>query len=116
MRYTKTADIGMSIEKDTNLNYRYSLPNKLFDYISAGIAIVASELPETGKVLREYQCGMIIDKVTPEKIANALTKLKNNPAELAKLKKNTVIASEKLNWENESLKVEEFYRSILNKF
>jgi glycosyltransferase involved in cell wall biosynthesis len=115
MRYTKAADIGMSIEKDTNLNYRYSLSNKLFDYISAGIAVVASELSETGKILRENQCGMIIDKVTPEKIAGALTKLKNNPVELAKLKKNTVIASEKLNWENESLKVEGFYRSILNK-
>ena len=114
MRYTKSADIGMSIEKDTNLNYRYSLPNKLFDYISAGIAIIASELPETGKILRENLCGMIIDKVTPEKIAGALTKLKNNPAELAKLKKNTVIASERLNWENESLKVEGFYRSIVD--
>jgi glycosyltransferase involved in cell wall biosynthesis len=105
----------MCIEKNTNLNYRYSLPNKLFDYISAGIAIIASELPETGKILRENECGMIIAKVTPEEIAGAVTKLKNNAAELARLKYNTVIASEKLNWENESLKVEEFYRLIINK-
>ena len=99
MKYTKSADIGMCIEKDTNLNYRFSLPNKLFDYISAGIPVIASNLPETGKIIRENKCGLIINRVTPEDISNAISELKNNPVLLSELRRNAVMASEKLNWE-----------------
>jgi len=113
MKYTKSADIGMCLEKDTNLNYRYSLPNKLFDYIAAGIPVIASDLPETGKIISENGSGMIIDRVTPEKISNALSELKDNPVKLAELRRNAAVTSEKLNWEIESEKVKEFYNKVL---
>ena len=113
MRYTKSADIGMCIEKDTNLNYRFSLPNKLFDYISAGIPVIASNLPETGKIIEENKCGRIINQVTPEDISSAISELRNNPVLLSELKRNAVSASEKLNWETESEKIKEFYNKIL---
>jgi glycosyltransferase involved in cell wall biosynthesis len=114
MKYTKSADIGMCIEKDTNLNYRYSLPNKLFDYIAAGIPVIASDLPETGKIISENGCGMIISFVTPEKISNALSELKDNPVKLAELKRNAIVTSKKLTWEIESEKVKEFYNKVIS--
>ena len=113
MRYTKSADAGVCLDKDTNINYRFSLPNKIFDYISAGIPMIASNLPETGKILREYECGIVIQEVTPIKISNALLELKNNPLKRAELKRNAVAAAEKLNWEIESEKVKELYNKIL---
>lgn len=113
IKYTKSADLGMCLEKDTNLNYKYSLPNKLFDYISAGIPVIVGELPETGKIIRETGCGMSICRITPENISSALSELKNNPARLANLKKNAVEASKKLNWEYESEKVKELYIEVL---
>ncbi len=113
MKYTKSADIGMCIEKDTNLNYRYSLPNKLFDYIAAGIPVIASDLPETRKIICENNCGLIIGKVTPAELSNAFSELKNNHVKLSELRANSVVASGTLNWDIESEKVKEFYRKIL---
>ncbi len=113
MKFTKAADAGMCLEKDTNLNYRYSLPNKLFDYIIAGIPVIASNMHETGKIISEFGCGIIIDSVTPEKILIALSELRNNEKELANLKKNSISASEKLNWEIESEKVIKLYKDVL---
>jgi glycosyltransferase involved in cell wall biosynthesis len=114
IRYTKSADVGMCIEKDTNLNYRYSLPNKLFDYIAAGIPVIISDLPETSKIIKEYDCGILISKVTPENISIAINDLKDNPEKLAHLRSNAISASGNLNWDIESKKVIYFYRKILN--
>ena len=111
--YTKTADIGLCLEKDTNLNYRYCLPNKLFDYISAGIPVIASNLPETSKIIIENDLGLIIESVTPENISQAITELKSNPDRLKELRRNAITASLKFNWEIESKKVIEFYNNVL---
>ena len=113
MRYTKSADAGISLDKNTNLNYNFSLPNKLFDYISAGIPVLATELPEIANILREYKCGLLIPYPDPEEISKAIKELRDDTDLLCELKRNAVIASESINWEMESLKVEWFYRSII---
>jgi glycosyltransferase involved in cell wall biosynthesis len=114
LKYTKAADVGMCIEKATNLNYLYSLPNKLFDYIAAGIPIIAGNLPETRKIISENGCGIIIPSVTPILISDALSEFKKHPDNQAELKAKAIAASWKLNWDNESLKVEDLYKSILD--
>jgi glycosyltransferase involved in cell wall biosynthesis len=113
MRYTKSADAGVSLDKDTNMNYRYILPNKLFDYLSAGIPVIASDLCEVNKIITEYNCGVIIPSVTPENISRAFNNLLNNQDELLALKKNASVASKELNWDNESEKVTGLYREVL---
>jgi glycosyltransferase involved in cell wall biosynthesis len=113
MRYTKTADAGLSLDKNTNENHKFSLPNKLFDYIGAGIPVIASDLYEIRKVLIEHRCGILIPEVNPGEISKAIIRLRDDSAFLAELKQNSVIASDTLNWSVESVKVEEFYSSIL---
>ncbi len=113
MKYTKTADIGMCLEKDTNLNYRFSLPNKLFDYIAAGISVIASDLPETRKIVKDNNCGRIIDNVTVSSITKVLNEIKMNPQTLDEYSRNSVMAAGSLNWETESKKVEAFYKRII---
>lgn len=112
MRYTKTADAGVSLDKDTNINYRFSLPNKLFDYISAGIPVIAGDLPEVGKIISENRCGILIPSVNTEEICKALIRLKESPAFLDELKHNAAEASKSVNWEKESAIVEEFYKKV----
>ena len=113
IRYTKSADAGLSLDKNTNINYRFSLPNKLFDYIASGIPVIAGNLDEVSKIIIENTCGIIIPEVTPDEISQAVIHLKSNPILLSELKKNSVVASEKINWETESVKVKEFYKRIL---
>jgi glycosyltransferase involved in cell wall biosynthesis len=115
MRYTKSADLGLSLDKNSNPNYQFSLPNKLFDYITAGIPVIASDLPEIKKILLGYGCGVIIKEVTPLEISTAIIDLKNNPAHLAQLKSHAIKASKEINWEIESEKVKALYVSILSK-
>ena len=113
MRYTRSADAGLCIEKDTNLNYRFSLPNKLFDYISAGIPVITGNLPEIRKIVIENDCGIIIPEITPAEISKAIIKLRDDRELLNKLKRNSVYASETVNWKNESKKAIDLYNKIL---
>jgi len=113
MRYTKSADIGLSLDKNTNQNYRFSLPNKLFDYLGAGIPVIAGDLPEVSRIISENNCGTIVSEVTPERISEAIRELLNNPEKLSLMKKNASLASEKLTWETESAKVKTLYEVII---
>lgn len=114
MRYTKSADAGLSLDKDTNLNYRFSLSNKLFDYISAGIPVIAGNLKEVKKIIKENECGIIIPDISPIEISKAIIRLRDDRLLLNKLKQNAVKASEELSWEKESKQVMAFYKKLLN--
>lgn len=115
-KYTKSAHAGMCLEKNTNLNYLYSLPNKLFDYIAAGIPVIAGSLPESELLIKEYNFGLIIENVTPEAISTALTTLRDNRKLLEELKLNAIKAANLLSWEKESTRVVELYTNVLNNF
>lgn len=99
--YTAQADIGLTIDKDTNINYRYSLPNKLFDYIHAGVPVVATPLVEIKNIIEHYNVGEFIQNHDPKHIANTLTNLLQNENRLFEYHQNTRKASKELNWEVE---------------
>ncbi len=101
--YTVNADVGITIDKDTNINYRYSLPNKIFDYINAGIPIIASRLPEVQKIIDQYDIGTFIDNHNPGHIASVITATLNDAEKLERWKENIKFARKELNWENERL-------------
>jgi glycosyltransferase involved in cell wall biosynthesis len=115
MRYTKSADIGLTLDKNNNDNYNFSLPNKLFDYINSGIPVIASNLPEVKKLLLRYKCGVLINDVSPEDITSAICELRDNPSRLAEMRANSIKASAELNWEIESEKIKALYISMLSK-
>lgn len=101
MQYTMACDLGLSFDKNTNLNYRFSLPNKIFDYIQAGLPILASRLPEVEKIIAGYDIGGLIDSHDPEHIAGKIISILNDKESLARWQKNVQLASAELNWEEE---------------
>jgi len=110
--YTMMADAGMCLEKDTNINYRLSLPNKLFDYIAAGKPVIAGNLPEIEKIVVENNCGVIIRSITPEHIRNAVIELRDNTKLRSELTLNSARAALLLNWQNESETVKRIYNNL----
>jgi glycosyltransferase involved in cell wall biosynthesis len=99
--YTRQAAIGLSIDKDTNINYRYSLPNKLFDYIHAGVPVLVSPLAEIKKIVDEWQVGETISSHQPSSIARHIDTMLADKVKLHHYHKNCIAAAEVLNWENE---------------
>jgi len=104
MHYTYNADLGMSIDKNTNLNYYYSLPNKIFDYLHAGIPVLASRLPEIENIITNFEVGDFIETHDPLHIATKINELLASH-HLLRYKGNTLQVKKELNWNNEKIKL-----------
>jgi glycosyltransferase involved in cell wall biosynthesis len=111
-KYTSMADIGVSIEKDTNISYRYCLPNKVFDYIHAGVPVLVSTLLEMKLIVDKYQVGAFIHSHEPKEIADTVKKIFANPVQYNLWKANLALAANQLNWESEEKVLLDFYSKI----
>ena len=103
--YTIQADLGVSLEKSTNLNYRYALPNKVFDYIASGVPILVSPLTELYSILDKHDVGKLLPSHKPKDIAETIVAIFANQNQLAIWKENTQKACEEYCWENEEKKL-----------
>lgn len=102
--YTSNANLGVTIDKDSNMNYHFSLPNKVFDYMHAGIPILATRLPEIEKLVNAYNIGTFIENHEPSHIAQQIEGFLNSK-EYLEYKSNTVIAAIENNWQSEKQKL-----------
>lgn len=108
--YTCQASMGISLEENLGMNYYYSLPNKLFDYIQARIPVLVSGLPEMRKIVETYDVGLVTESLEPEKLARIIEEMLNNDEKRMIWKKNLLIAAKELCWEKEEGKLLEIYR------
>ena len=106
---THQADIGLSLEEDLGLNYRYCLPNKVFDYINSGIPILVSDLPLLRELVSKYKVGEYLTERDPKVLATRIQHMivKKN-SYLVSLKK----AAGELNWNKEKKIFIEFIKNI----
>lgn len=110
---TRYATIGISVEKDLGLNYRYALPNKLFDYIQSEVPVLSASLPEMKRVVDQYGVGITIKETTPDAIADGIKMMLDQKDQYLNWKSNCKKAKEILCWENESLILKSIYNDFL---
>jgi glycosyltransferase involved in cell wall biosynthesis len=85
----------------------------LFEYIVAGIPVVASDFPELRRVIEEFKVGCTFNPDDPKDIARAISWVFEDEKRLVELKENARRAAAVLNWENEEKKLLELYRKLL---
>lgn len=112
MQYTRNADLGLSLDKDTNLNYRFSLPNKLFDYFRAHIPALVTDLPEVAGIVRKYEAGVVIPRCEPAPIAAAVSALMADPERRKQLRLNAIFAATDLDGEREKEALKAFLQRV----
>lgn len=109
IKVTRQADLGISLEEDLGLNYRYALPNKLFDYIQAGVPVLVSNLPEMRRIVEQYDIGAIAETHQRKDLAQKITSVLFDTKKNMLWKENLKRAAKELCWENEESVIREIY-------
>ena len=95
-------------------NYLDSLPVKMFEYMSAGIPVIASDFPLWQEIISSNQCGLCVNPLEPQEIADAISYFMQNPEQAELMGRNGQKAIlEKYNWMIEETKLFNLYRQIL---
>ncbi len=110
---TRQADLGISLEEDLGLNYRFALPNKLFDYIQAGVPVLVSNLPEMKKIVEHYQIGAIAETHQRKDLAEKIKSVLFDSEQNAGWKENLKLAAKELCWEKEEKILREIFIPFL---
>lgn len=109
LQYTAGADVGISGGENVCLSYYYSLPNKLFEYLLAGLPVLVNDWPEMVSLVERYGCGWIVsdDEKSWKHTIDTLTR-----DDIARAQSGVKAAQGSLKWENEAEKLLEVYRRV----
>ena len=100
INYTVCADIGLCLIKNSGKSFYWSTPNKMFEYLQAGIPQLASDFPEMSKVVKDNIVGRVIDPSDQVKIAETLNIMLNDQGSLRAMKENCKNISQKYSWDS----------------
>lgn len=111
-KLTTQAHLGLNLLKNKGLNYYYSLANKAFDYIQAGLPSLGMKFPEYQLLNEKYDVFQLIDELDSGAIVAAVTQLRSDKYRYEQLANNCKEAAKQLNWEIESRKLLDFFSQI----
>lgn len=110
---TGKATIGLNLLENKGLSYYYSLANKAFDYIQAGLPSIQMAFPEYQNLQQEWEVFALLHGLEPQNIASTILGLLNNPEKMQELRDNCHRAAKALHWKAEEKVLLQYYREIL---
>lgn len=115
VRVTMTCSMGGAVLFHPEPNHIDAQPNKMFEYMSAGIPVIASDFPLWREIVEGNECGICVDPLNTEEIAKAIEFIIENPAEAEQMGKNGRRAvEERYNWSMERKKLMDLYRKLID--
>lgn len=93
---TASADVGLSLDKGVHGNYEMSLPNKLFDFMHAGLPMVTTARVEVAKVVQTHGLGVVVDDLEPSTLQEAVGQVLRTPRET--WRQRAMAAREAFHW------------------
>ena len=113
-KYYNQANIGVVCLQPIG-RYKISLPTKLFEYMEAGLPVIASDFPLWKKIINGSRCGISVDPSNPHEISDAIKYLIEHPGKAKEMGENGRRAVlEKYNWAKESKKLLAVYKALSN--
>ena len=111
--HAASADLGVSPYLPASLNNRYSLPNKLFQYMAAGLPVVASDFPQVRDIVVGSRCGVVADMTDPTAIASAIESVLDDPEEARAMgERGRRAVEERYHWDASARRLLEVYASL----
>jgi glycosyltransferase involved in cell wall biosynthesis len=104
------ADVGMCLIEETCLSYRYSLPNKLFESLQAGLPVITADLPDQKALLEEAEAGWTC-AVEPQAIAEIVDQLSHSA--VAQRREGVKALQGTLDWSHEAERLKAIYRQLI---
>jgi glycosyltransferase involved in cell wall biosynthesis len=112
--YTVSADIGVQPIENTCLNHYTTDSNKLFEYVQAGLPVVASDLPEIRRVVREHDLGLLVPPGDSAALSAALRELVADRSKRQYYAAQSRKASAALSWESQEHELLALYERVLS--
>lgn len=113
LNWTSSADVGFSTIENTGLSDYYCLPNKLFEYLMAGLPVIVSNLYELKRTVRNYNLGWVLEEDnTAEQIRAVIKGIKKD--DLTSFQTSISNAIKEFNWEKQEEQLLKLYKELLN--
>jgi hypothetical protein len=112
VRFINQYDIGVFLIPPVNFNYANTLPNKLFEYIQARLAIAVGPTPEMAAIVRQFDIGFVSEDFSPIKLAEKINAV--TPASLNDFKSRSTLAAKELSAEKNKIRLNELVSQIFN--
>jgi len=110
--YTCSADLGLCLIKGTGQSFYYSMPNKLFEYLMAGLPVLASDFPEMRRIVRETGAGAVADPCDQVAVSRLVRELLNDRDRRQTCRQAALEAARLYNWEREAHRLLDLYASL----
>ncbi|KEY86854.1 glycosyltransferase family 4 protein [Pseudomonas capeferrum] len=111
--YTASADVGVQPIENTCLNHYTTDSNKLFEYVIAGLPVIATDFPEIRRIVRSNDIGLLVPANNEQALSRTIIQLLEDPALRARFASNARKTAQNLNWESQEKCLVDLYERVL---
>lgn len=112
MRYTQVAHLGIALEESVGDSFRFSLPNKVFDYIHSSLPFLSLGTLEVRKIIEQYGNGILINYNNPQELAEQIDSTLNNQELLNTIQQKQQESKHLFTWEQECIALARVYDRV----